>query len=195
MRLAVALEDWLARERKEDDAYRGAMLRLRPQYLAAMAAFRPGRFYPDANGTLRVTFGSVEGYSPRDAVQYAPQTTVSGMVEKAGEPPFDAPKRLLDAAPDASKTRWADPKLGDVPVDFLTTLDTTGGNSGSATLNAEGELVGLVFDGNIEAVASDWVFMPELNRSIHVDIRYILWILEVEGATHVLDELGVGAAR
>jgi S1-C subfamily serine protease len=87
---------------------------------------------------------------------------------------------------------YADARLGDVPVDFLADLHITGGNSGSATLNAKGELVGLAFDGNYEAMASDWLFQPSIARSIHVDLRYVLWILDaVDGADALLEELGV----
>ena len=90
------------------------------------------------------------------------------------------------------KSRWADPALGTVPVDFLTDLDTTGGNSGSATLNGKGELIGLIFDGNYESMTGDWIYDPATTRSIHVDIRYLLWMLdEVEGAKGLLEELGV----
>lgn len=194
VRLAVAMEGWLAPERAKDDAYSGAMARLRPVYIEALLGLRPGRVYPDANSTLRLTFGTVEGYSPRDAVTYAPFTTVAGMAAKAGPAPFDVQQRYLDAAKVSPGSPWADPALGDVPVDFLSTVDSTGGNSGSPTLNGRGELVGLLFDGNIEAVASDWVFQPEINRAIHVDVRYMLWVLEVDGARRVLDELGVPAS-
>jgi S1-C subfamily serine protease len=121
---------------------------------------------------------------------YTPHTTVAGIVEKAGEWPYNAPPALLEAAPSAPESRWADDTLGDVPVNFLTDLDTTGGNSGSATLNAKGELVGLIFDGTYESMTGDWAFDAEQVRSIHVDIRYMLWLLEsVEAATHIVDEL------
>ena len=113
------------------------------------------------------------------------------MVAKAGPAPFDAPERLLTAASREASSRWVDPALGHVPVDFLTDLDTTGGNSGSATLNHKGELVGLVFDGNYESMSADWIFDPALTRTIHVDVRYLLWTLEeVEGAASLVKELG-----
>ena len=137
--------------------------------------------YPDANGTLRISVGHIKGYSPADAIEYQPQTTVAGMVAKVGDYPFDAPRRLVEAAASSPQSRFADPALGDVPVDFLSTLDSTGGNSGSATLNSQGEFVGFLFDGNYEAMSADWLFDPELTRSIHVDVRYMLWVLEVEG--------------
>lgn len=188
--LAVLLEDQtLAPQRQADKARAGAMLRLQPLYMEALLDSRD-QVYPDANSTLRVTVGHVKGYSPKDAVIYAPQTTVAGMVAKNGEAPFDAPQFLLDAAPSAPQSPWVDAELGDVPVDFLTTLDTTGGNSGSATLNGRGELVGFIFDGNYEAMSADWLFDPALTRSIHVDIRYVMWVLHTQGAGHILEELG-----
>ncbi|MCB9778618.1 MAG: S46 family peptidase [Alphaproteobacteria bacterium] len=192
IQLALALEAWDAPRRDEADERAGAGLRLGPQYMQALLGSRPGAVYPDADSTLRVTFGQVKGYQPRDGVWHLPHTTVAGVVEKAGDDPFDAPDKVLAAAARSPQSRWADPDLGDVPVDFLATLDTTGGNSGSATINAKGELVGLIFDGNYEAMSADWLFDDDLTRSIHVDVRYILWMLDdVEGAPAkwILDEL------
>jgi hypothetical protein len=136
----------------------------------------------------------VEGYTPRDATFYQPQTTLRGVVEKeTGKDPFENPKTLLAAAADAAKTKaYVDPELGDVPVNFLSTCDTTGGNSGSPTLNANGELVGLLFDGNYESIDADFLFHVADTRSIHVDMQYALWILDaVDHADALLKELGV----
>jgi len=125
-------------------------------------------------------------------VLYLPFTTAAGMAAKAGPAPFDAPPELLERVPAAPSSRWAAADLGDVPVDFLSTVDTTGGNSGSATLNARGELVGVLFDGTWESVSADWVFQPSLTRSIHVDIRYIGWLLEGrEELGWLVEELGL----
>lgn len=191
VQLALALETWLAPRRDRAEAIAGARLRLEPLYMEAARAVRASAFYPDANNTLRWTFGAVKGYSPADGVLYTPQTTLPGLVAKAGPAPFDAPARLLAAAAGESSSRWVDPALGHVPVDFLSDLDTTGGNSGSATLNHKGELVGLVFDGNYESMSADWIFDPALTRTIHVDVRYLLWTLEeVEGAAALVKELG-----
>ncbi|NOY25590.1 MAG: S46 family peptidase [Oligoflexia bacterium] len=191
LQFAASLESWQAPRRARDKARAGASLRLMPRYMEALIQARSRPVYPDANGSLRVTFGQVQGYSPRDGVWNLPHTTVAGVVAKASDAPFDAPPRLLKAAADAPDSRWADPELHDVPVDFLTTLDTTGGNSGSATLNAKGQLIGLIFDGNYEAMSADWLFDPALTRSIHVDIRYLLWMLEdVEHADWLVEELG-----
>ena len=188
--LAIALESYLEGKRKRSKEISGAKLRLMPLYMDALKASRD-TVYPDANNTLRVTVGNVKGYSPKDAVWYQPHTTVAGMVAKAGDDPYDAPERFVAAAPNTADSAFYDAGLGDVPVNFLSTLDTTGGNSGSATLNAKGEFVGFLFDGNYEAMSADWLFDPALTRSIHVDVRYALWLLEVEGAEHILTELGV----
>lgn len=190
LELACALETHLAREREAAKVRSGALLRLRPQVMAALLAFRDGPVYPDADSTLRLTFGAVQGAVPQDGLQYLPQTTVGGMTAKAGPAPFDAPVWLLEAAADSSASRFADGTLGDVPVAFLSTLEATGGNSGSATLNSDGELVGLVHDVTWESIASDWAYEDAVARSVHVDVRYLLWVLSVtEGAEPVLDEL------
>ncbi|TVQ99300.1 MAG: S46 family peptidase [Deltaproteobacteria bacterium] len=171
----------------------GAESRLRPVFMSVLQESAGTELYPDANGTLRVTFGQVRGYDGPDAVTYRPQTTLAGLLEKErGEAPFASPPQLLDAIRAAEPSPWHCDALGSVPVNFLSTLDTTGGNSGSATLDRNGRLVGLLFDGNYEAMASDWVFDPVRTRSIHVDVRYMLWVMDrVDGAHHVLREMGV----
>lgn len=190
--LAVALWPYDQAREQESKADRGSSTRTRPLYAEALRTFDPEHAYADANGTLRVSFGTVQGYQPRDAITYAPQTTVYGVAEKAGAWPFAAPPALL-AAIDAKKWGpYADPALGTVPVDFLADLDTTGGNSGSPTLDAKGRLCGLIFDGNYEGIASDYLFEAEQARSIHVDIRYILFYLDaVAQADALLQEIGV----
>ena len=182
----------LEMDRAEKDIA-GAMTRVRPQYMQALKALNGGVMYPDANGTLRITFGRVEGYAPRDAVYYTPLTTVSGIVQKdtqSGE--FNSPKALLEAIRAKNFGPYADPKLHEVAVNFLSTCDTTGGNSGSPTLNARGELTGLLFDGNYESLGSDFVFDPKLTRSIHVDALYMLWVMDaVDNAHNLLQEMGI----
>ncbi len=149
------------------------------------------RIYPDANGTMRLNCGIVKGYSPRDAVYYEPFTTLKGVVEKhTGVPPFNCPDRLLRLIGSGDHGSVTAPS--DVPVDVLTTHDSTGGNSGSPLINARGELVGCLFDGNYEAMTSDFRFEPNLTRSISVDIRYVLFIADyVDSAFNVLEELGL----
>jgi hypothetical protein len=174
----------------------GAYARLRPRYMEAMLAKSGGLLAPDANGTLRVTYGQVKGVDARDGLTYKPQTTLAGILEKhTGQGDFNAPSHQLEAIRKlraGGRTIYADPRLKDVPVNFLSTVDTTGGNSGSPTLNSRGELVGLLFDGTYETVASNFLFDKEKTRSIHVDSRYMLWnMAEVDGATHLLKEMGV----
>ena len=182
-------------EREEHDlAWAGAMSRLRPLYFELLRRVSGNTpLYPDANSTLRLTFGRVEGYRPKDATRYTPQTSLRGVVEKEkGEEPFASPKELLAAASDPAKTKpYLDPELKDVPVNFLSTCDTTGGNSGSPTLNAKGELTGLLFDGNYESIDADFLFHEADTRSIHVDAQYMLWYLDaVDQADNLLKELG-----
>jgi hypothetical protein len=172
----------------------GTTYRLGPRFAEALLALSGGAVSPDANGTLRVAYGQIMGVPARDGLLYLPQTTLQGIVEKASDArPFNTPKAELAAikALRAGKmTPYFDPKLNDVPVNFLSTVDTTGGNSGSATLNSKGELVGLLFDGTYDTVASDYLFDPLRTRSIHVDTRYMLWTMaEVDGATNLLNEI------
>jgi hypothetical protein len=126
-------------------------------------------------------------------VAYTPFTCLDGIMEKdTGEEPFDSPKEQLGAIDERRFGRYLDANLDSVPVNFLSTLDSTGGNSGSPTLNAKGELVGLLFDGNWESIIADWDFIDEITRAIHVDIRYALWVMdELDGAHHILREMGI----
>ncbi|HQR29121.1 MAG TPA: S46 family peptidase [Anaeromyxobacteraceae bacterium] len=195
--LAAALAPLDKQIRDAQKARAGATSRLGPVYMQAMLEKAGGLVAPDANSTLRVTFGTVKGVSPQDGILYLPQTALQGVVAKVrpGDKEFDAPPALLAAAAKvlaAGKGPFVDAKLGDVPVNFLSDVDTTGGNSGSAVLNAKGKLVGLLFDGTYETVASDLLFDPVNTRSIQVDIRYVLWVAsQVSGATRVVEELGV----
>jgi hypothetical protein len=194
LNFAAALMPLVLANEERNLGYQGAMARLRPQYFELLRLAAGGPVYPDANSSLRVTFGKVEGYTVRDATWFTPQTTLAGVVQKEkGEEPFDSPKALLAAARETSKTRpYVDPELRDVPVNFLSTCDTTGGNSGSPTLNAKGELVGLLFDGNYESIDADFLVTPSKTRSIHVDIVYMLWVMDaVDGAQNLLREMGV----
>ncbi len=197
IKLALKLKPLVAAQKARGEAQAGALSALRPRYIEALKAFSGGTLAPDANGTLRLTFGTVRGYKPQpDAPEYTPFTKLSEVVAKGtGEEPFNPPAALIEAFKAKKFGPYLDPQLGEVPVDFLADLDITGGNSGSSTLNAKGELTGLVFDGNIEAMASDWVFMPSITRSIHVDIRYVLWVMDaVDNADHLLTEMGVTPA-
>ncbi len=190
VKLAVVLEAWQREVRMKEKGESGALARLRPVYMDALRAFHAGQLYPDANGTLRLSFGKVAGYSPEDGVAYTAQTRLSGLLQKVGPAPFDAPSGLTSAAATAASSRFADPALKDLPVNFLSTLDNTGGNSGSPTLNGKGEVVGFVFDRNWDAVAADWIYDEDATRSIHADVRYLLWLLsDVHGGQALVKEL------
>jgi hypothetical protein len=199
VRLAIAkYETDLALEAAKE-ALAGRLLEARPQFMKALLAYQVSRgqeIYPDANGTLRVTYGNVEGYVPHDAVVYLPFTTAEGMAAKAtGVEPFDAPEKLLEAIEAEEYGPYFRGTIGSVPVNFLSTVDTTGGNSGSATLDSQGRFVGLLFDGNWESMISDWDFLPKVTRSIHVDVRYTLWVMDrIDNAGHLLEEMGVEPA-
>ena len=196
LQLAATLVPAQLRLEDERKARDGELLRLRPVYMAALAGWRAhqGRpLYPDANGTLRVSYGRLEALQPRDAVTYSPLTSVAGIVEKnTGQVPFDAPQPLLDAIARGDFAGTADASLGTQPVNFLTNLDTTGGNSGSPVLDANGRLIGLNFDSNWEAVSASWWFDPRYKRAIHVDMRYMRWLMDkVYPAPHLLREMGL----
>ncbi|WP_442123756.1 S46 family peptidase [Massilia sp. 2TAF26] len=196
IQLAVRLHDTgmaLEDHRKEVD---GNLERVIPQYMEAVIAWKKSQgkpVYPDANSTLRVTYGTVGSYQARDGVVKGPFSTVQGILEKnTGKEPFNAPDNLLQAIRDKRYGVFKDPVLGTVPVDFLSSADTTGGNSGSAVMNKRGELVGLNFDSTYESITKDWYFDPVITRAIHVDIRYMLWVMkEVDHADNLLKEMTI----
>ena len=166
---------------------------LMADYVDVKQEYMGHSFNPDANGTLRLTYGHIRGYSPRDAVYYAPFTTLRGMIEKnRGEDPYDAPEPLVKAYAAGEPTPYTNPDLGDVPIDMLYDMDTTGGNSGSPVLNSRGELVGLNFDRTYEATINDYAWSSSYSRSIGLDVRFILWVLDkISGAKDLLKEMGV----
>ena len=152
--------------------------------------------YPDANSTLRMSYGSVKDYQPADAISYDYVCTANGILEKyiPGDFEFDAPKRLLDLIEARDFGQYAN-DYGELVVCFLSTNDITGGNSGSPIMNGKGELIGLAFDGNWEAMSGDVNFEPTLQRTINVDIRYVLFIIDkFAGATNLIDELDINKA-
>ena len=166
------------------DYMRGQMVYCRTQRV-------PKAFYPDANLTLRVAYGHIKGYSPADGTYYMPSSTIKGIMEKDNPEIFDynIPQRLRDIYAQKDYGQWAD-ATGEVPVCFIATNHTTGGNSGSPVINAEGDLIGLNFDRVWEGTMSDIVFDPDICRNISLDVRYVLFIIDkVADADHLLEEM------
>lgn len=219
IKLAVALFDKNKALELEEKTLAGKLSTVRPAYMQAIIAFNKTQakpVYPDANSTLRITYGSVEGYPAKDGVYKTPFTSVKGMIAKRqAQYPFSLPQKLVDAynAGETDGYFYADlaakfepgflcrlagcpvPEVkafNSVPVNFLSSADTTGGNSGSAVMNGKGELVGLNFDSTYESITKDWYFNPEITRAIHVDVRYVLWLMQhVDGAQNLLDEMDI----
>jgi hypothetical protein len=193
LKIAAAMETELKGLREEGKGMGREGADLKMAYEAAILEMKKGTYPPDANGTIRFTYGPVMGYQPRDAVLYTPQTTVKGVVEKdTGTFPFKVPAKIKELWKAKDFGPYADAGLGDVPCCFLNTTNVTGGNSGSPTLNAKGEQVGIIFDMTYESVIGDYYVIPELQRSISVDVRYVLWVTDkFSGATHIVQEMGL----
>ncbi|TSA25779.1 MAG: S46 family peptidase [Bacteroidetes bacterium] len=191
--LMAEIYPYIEENRVMNNTFGTIVIDLRKQYIDALYEWKGSALYPDANGTIRFTYGPVKGYSPEDAVWYEPFTTLRGVVEKnTGIRPFDAPEKLITLYETKDYGQWTDPELKDVPVAFLHRCDITGGNSGSPVMNASGEVIGVVFDGNYEAMISDWQYDYEIQRTISVDIRYVLFITQkFAGADFILKEMGV----
>jgi len=164
-------------------------------YLKGIMEMDPAKakmMYPDATFTMRVSYGNVKSYHPRDAVFYDYVTTSKGILEKykAGDYEFDLPANQIDLLKKKDFGQYMDPTRKDLVIDFITTNDITGGNSGSPVINNKGELIGLAFDGNYEALSHKLAFDKDLNRTICVDIRYVLWCIDkLGGATNIINEL------
>lgn len=162
-------------------------------YLQALLAKNKNQLiYPDANSTMRISYGNVQDYSPKDGILYQTTTSIDGMIRKyiAGDDEFDLPKNLLEAYEAKNYGRYG--KDGQLVVNFITNNDITGGNSGSPVINGKGELIGLAFDGNWEAMSGDIAFDKNYKRSINVDIRYVLWCIEILGGAHnIISELDI----
>lgn len=165
--------------------------RLRLNYMRAMSEMKNSKPYPDANFTMRFSYGNIKGYVPREAEMLTPFTTMKGMLEKdTGKNPFDMPQKLKDlqAAKDFGRYGSGD----SVIVNFLSSTDIIGGNSGSPILNGNGEQVGICFDGNYEGLGNDFYYDPAVNRTISADIRFVLFVTEkFGGAKWVVDEMSL----
>jgi len=180
-------------EEKKRDTRNGKLNILLAKLMEVKKLWLVKSFIPDANRTLRLTYGYVSGYKPFDAVYYSPVTTLKGVIEKGKEEgDYKLPKLVKELYRKKDFGKFKNKKLNDVPVAILYNTDTSGGNSGSPILDAYGKLVGVNFDRSFEATINDYVWSSEYSRSIGVDIRYILWITQkIGGADYLLDEMGV----
>ncbi len=190
--LAAGIENDYKNLREQRKALSQEQSDLKKLYLEALLEKTDGKIAPDANGTIRFTYGEVAGYNPRDAVYYKPLTSLTGVIEKeTGEEPFLVPQKLKTLYAEKDFGNYIDKNLNDVPACFLNTTNVTGGSSGSPTLNANGEQVGIIFDMTYESVVGDYYIIPEFQRTISVDIRYVLFVTDkFSGATHILEEIG-----
>lgn len=190
--LALALSDDLDAFEQRERGRQGAGFRLGRPWLESLLAYQGAQFYPDANGSPRVSFAAVAGYVPRDGVWHSPFTSMEGLRAKVtGADPFEAPEAVVKAIEAKRVGPWADPRSGRVTLNVLSNADTTGGNSGSPVLNGRGELVGLNFDRVYENIAGDWGYTRERSRNIFVSSQAILWFLDVVlDARALLVELG-----
>ena len=164
-------------------------------YLKGIKEMNPAaaaKMYPDANFSMRVSFGNVKSYNPRDAVHYDYVTTAKGIIEKykAGDYEFDLPSKQIELLKKKDFGQYIDKGRNDLVIDFITTNDITGGNSGSPVMDGSGNLIGLAFDGNYEALSHKIAFDKDLNRTICADVRYVLWCIDKQGgAKNIIDEL------
>jgi hypothetical protein len=179
---------------KGSSQFDGSLAAGKRLWQAALLEMDPEKIkYPDANSTMRLTYGTVQDYDPRDGVTYKYYTTMQGVMDKykPGDYEFDLPQRLIDLYNKKEYGRYASSR-GYMPICFLTTNDITGGNSGSPVINANGELIGLAFDGNWESMSGDIAYEPELQRTIAVDIRSVLWVIDIyAGAGHLVEEMDI----
>jgi hypothetical protein len=187
-------ENYLNNFKPKVDEFNAAIGKEGRAYVKGLMEMNPNKtFYPDANSSLRLTYGSVQGYEPKDAVKYDYVTTLDGVIEKHNPKDFEfnAPQRLLDLYNAKNFGQYALPN-GKLPVAFITNNDITGGNSGSPVINGEGQLIGLAFDGNWEAMSGDIVFDEKYKRTINVDIRYVLFLIDKYGqAENIINELKI----
>lgn len=180
--------------RQEQKRREGVLNRLMGEYVAVKEVYQSKNFIPDANSTLRLTFGNIKGYSPADATYMKPFTTVKGLIEKgnSGDPEFSYPEAIKQAWLNKNFGAYSKSGTNDVPVNILYNMDTTGGNSGSPIMNAYGELIGVNFDRSYDATINDFAWNESYSRSIGVDIRYVLWIADkIDNAQFIIKEMGI----
>lgn len=180
--------------RQEQKRREGVLNRLMGDYVAVKEVYQSKNFIPDANSTLRLTYGNIKGYSPADATYMKPFTTVQGLLEKgnSGDTEFRYPEAIKQAWLKKNFGAYGKSDLNDVPVNILYNMDTTGGNSGSPIMNAYGELIGVNFDRSYDATINDFAWNESYSRSIGVDIRYVLWIADkIDNAQFILKEMGI----
>ena len=189
----IKLEPEIKTLEKKQKENSGILTRLSAEYTEMREKFLKKNFIPDANGTLRLTYGYIRGYHPADAIYKSPVTSLTGIMEKnSGKAPFDVPEKLIDLYNNKTFGLFYNKKLKSIPVNLLYNCDTTGGNSGSPILNGKGELVGVNFDRAFEATINDFGWSERYSRSIGVDIRYVLWIIDkYADANYLLQEMGV----
>jgi len=179
IKLAIIMTPVYDKSRERDKEASGMRQRLQPQLISAYREMNGHTDYPDANGTMRLNYASVGGFSPADAVEYFYITSLTGVMEKeTGIEPFIVPEELKAVYATKDYDGYLDPVINNVPVNFLTTNDGTNGNSGSPLINGKGELVAIDFDGNIESVADDYIYNGAISRSIVVDMRYMLFLID-----------------
>ncbi len=188
---ASLLNEEMNPEDEKDRRRESELNLLMAKYVDAKSIWKQKQFIPDANGTLRFTYGFVKGYSPNDAEYQKPFTTLTGVVEKESKE-YELLQVIKDLAKAKDYGNYMHPDLNDLPVDILYNLDTTGGNSGSPVMNNKGELIGVNFDRAYTATINDYAWNETYSRSVGVDIRYVLWVLEkVAKADNVLAEMGI----
>ncbi|HVZ96771.1 MAG TPA: S46 family peptidase [Chitinophagaceae bacterium] len=192
---AVFIQDYLSKYAAQYADFTAKNNELGRLYMKGIMEMDPAaakKMYPDANFSMRVTYGNVKSYNPRDAVHYDYETTEKGVLEKyiPGDYEFDLPQKVIDLLKKRDFGQYIDKKRNDLVTDFITTDDITGGNSGSPVIDGNGNLIGLAFDGNYEALSHKIQFDKDLNRTICVDIRYVLWCIDkAGGAKNIIDEL------
>lgn len=190
---AFDLENELVKLREQRHVMNQRLADLRKIYKKGLLEMTGNSIAPDANSTIRFTSGPIKGYSPKDAVYYNPISTLKGVIEKdTGELPFHVPQKFKTLYQQKDFGDYQDKRIGDVPACFLSVTNVTGGNSGSPSINASGEIIGLVFDMTYESVIGDYYIIPEYQRVISVDIHYVLFITDkFMGAKYLINEMEV----